>query len=118
MIISFLKFEIFWESLLNHRAKRGGSLSGRDDRRGAYRSHEFACFEVKKSLSFERNYMKFSGGGVLPNTQGPIALFLDFATRGQSCVARKAEKWAFWPILSDFKAVKSLNRWERTPRSM
>ena len=104
--------------LFNHRAKRGGSLSGRDDRRGAYRSHEFACFEVKKSLSFERNYTKFSGGGVLPNTQGPIALFLDFATRGQSCVARKAEKWAFWPIFSDFKAVKGLNRWERTRRSM
>ena len=52
----------------------------------------------------------------MPNTQGPIALFFNFATRGQSCVARKAEKWAFWPILSNFKAVKGLNRWERTPK--
>ena len=70
--------------LFNHCAKRGGSLSGIDSRRGAYRSHEFAGFEVKKSLSFERNYTKLSGGGVLLNTQGPNALFLVFATRALS----------------------------------
>ena len=33
-----------------------------------------------------------------------------FATRGLSYWARKAEKWAFWPFLRAFKAVRTPNR--------
>ena len=68
-------------------------------------------FSLKKLLNFEQNFTKFSGGGVLPKMQGRLALFLDFATRGQTCLAQKAEISAFWPFLSNFKAVKTPNRW-------
>ena len=40
------------------------------------------------------------------------------AARGPRNSAQKVEKWAFWPFLRDFKAVRTPNRCSRTPKSI
>ena len=62
--------------------------------------------------------MKLVVKGVYAKPQGIVKLDLDLANRGPSYWARKDEKWVFWLLLRDLKALRAPKRCLRTHRSM
>ena len=54
--------------------------------------------------------MKLGRNDLWDKPDGVSRPLFGFATRGLSYWARKAEKWAFWLFLRDFKAVRTPNR--------
>ena len=62
--------------------------------------------------------MKLGGKGVYAKPQGIVKLDLDLATRGQAIGHKGMEKWVFWLLLRDLKALRAPKRCLRTHRSM
>ena len=119
----------------NHRAKRGGSLfeGGSGEEEGSrsdppprggeapspgreatftwvWGHPPFVSFRRKSCPKRQQILMKLGRNDLQHKPDGWIRPFFGSAARGLSYGAQKAEKWAFWPFLRDFKSVRAPNR--------